>query len=109
MVDLRESVISGDGVRPALDGWTSDLDRATAVATHEVVVMSAAALSVDALAVLADDDVDLARSGKGSQGSVHGREADVVALVAQVVVQFLARAKVVDLVEGDEDSGSLPR
>jgi hypothetical protein len=51
VADLAEAVLTGDGVGPSFDGRTLDLDRASAGAADQVVVVTGAASPVDRFAV----------------------------------------------------------
>ena len=66
--DVGEAVLAGDPVGPALDRRAFDLDRPSAAAADEVVVVAGAALAVAHLAVVAAQGVDLARRRRAPGG-----------------------------------------
>lgn len=96
MGDLGKTMLAGDRGRPAFDGRTLHLDGAAAMATHEVVVMSARASAIDRLAVVASERVDLPVLGQQLHRPVDGGQADRLAPLRQQVVQLLGGAEVVD-------------
>ncbi len=78
-----------DFVRPTLYRWSFDLDGLAACPTHQVMVVGVAAGSVDALTILADDDVDVTGLSERGERSIDRGQADGVAPVAEVVVDLL--------------------
>jgi len=83
-------MLGSDGVSPAFNCRTVDLDSCAALAADQMMVVRAAALSVDRFTVLSDDDIHLSCISHRAEGSVHRRETDALAVDSQVLVQFLA-------------------
>jgi hypothetical protein len=108
VLNVAEPVLVGDVVCPSLDGWAFDLDGAAAVAADEVVVVAHRAASVGGFAVVGADQVELAGVGHHQQGSVDGCQPDVLALVAEVVVDLACGAEVVGAGEQVGNGGALP-
>src|SRR6185312_7809952 len=98
--EVGEAVPLRDGLRPRLDRGSLDLDGRAAPPAHQVVVvLGARAPPVDGLARVGAEHVDLAAVGQRLQGAVHGGEADAVAAAAQLLVDLLGGAEVVDRVD----------
>src|SRR6476469_3202462 len=108
VVHFGEAVLGADPGRPRLDGAALDLDRAAAVAAHQVVVVTCRARAVDGLTVVGAQHVDLAVGGHGLQVAVDGGEADLVAAGPQERVQLLGRAELAGAGEQRSDGRSLP-
>ena len=106
--DIEPAVSFGDGLRPRLDGGPLDLDGRPAPPAHQVVVVvGARAPAVDGLARVGAQHVDLAAVGQRLQRAVHGGEADAVACAAQLLVDLLGGAEVVEAVQQCGDGGAL--
>ena len=60
MADLPEAVLLGNRIGPALDRRSRDLDRPTADAADEVVVMPGRAAAVRSLTVAGPDGIKIA-------------------------------------------------
>ena len=67
------------------------------------------AAPVGGFAVVGSDQVKLAGVGHHQQGSVDGRQPDVLTLVAEVVVDLAGGAEVVSAGQQVGDCGALPR
>ena len=78
-------------VRPALDRGALHFDGLAACPgpAHQVMVVGVAARSVDALTILADDDVDVTGLSERGERSIDRGQADGVAPVAEEVVDRL--------------------
>jgi hypothetical protein len=98
----------GDVVGPPFDGGAFYLDGASAVAADEVVVVAHGAAPVGGFAVVGADQVKLAGVGHHQQGAVHGCQANVFTVVAEVVVDLAGGAEVVGAGEEVGDGGALP-
>ena len=86
--------VSATSVGPLLDLGSFDLFGPAAVATDEVVmVLGGLASSVEGLAVVGAQHVDLAALGQGSQLVVDGREPHVLAPGLEVAEQLLGRTE----------------
>ena len=109
VLDVAKPVLVGDVVGPPLDGGAFDLDRASAVAADEMVMVAHRAASVGGFAVVGADQVELAGVGHHQQGAVHGCQPNVLTLVAEVVVDLAGGAELVGAGEQVGDSGALPR
>jgi hypothetical protein len=72
-----------------LNSRARDLDGGAARTAHQVVMMLDAALAVDRLTLVVDQEVDFAGSGQRLQASVHGGEADRDSAMAKIVVKLL--------------------
>jgi hypothetical protein len=72
------------------------------------MVMLAAALAIDRLALVVDQEVDFAGSGQRLQASIHGGESDRDSAMAEIIMELLCRTKVVDLSKDLSDRGALP-
>ena len=68
VADVAETVLGGDGVGPALDGRTGDLDGTAAAAADQVVVVAVGAAAVGGLAVRVPQRVQLAGLGQTTAG-----------------------------------------
>ena len=108
VADVGEAVLLDDRAGPPLHGGTLDLDRATAAAADEVVVVGVGAAAVDRLAGLGED-VDLPGLGHRLQGAVDRREADRLPVGAQRLVDLLRAAEVVGRRELGRDRATLSR
>ena len=108
MADVGEAVLGRHLVRPALDRGAVDLDCLAACPAHQVVVMGVAAGSVDALTILTDDDVDVTGLSERGECSIDRGQADGVAPVAEVIVDLLRRAKIIEVLQRFDDRGALP-
>jgi hypothetical protein len=86
--------------RPRLDLLARNLDGVPALSAHKVMmVLSGAATSIDGLTLRRTEDVDLTRTGKRLEISVHGGQSDTLTLGLELVVQLLSGAEPVG---GDE-------
>jgi hypothetical protein len=109
VLNLAKPMLVGDVVGPPLNSGAFDLDRASAVAADEVVVVPHRAASVGSFAVAGADQVELAGVGHHQQSAVNGCQPNVLTLVAEVFVDLAGRAEVVGAGEQVGDSGALPR
>ena len=89
MADLSEAMLRGHCICPTFNGWAFNLNCGAAVPTDQVMVVRAAALPIDRLAVLAHDHIDLAGISHSAQRAIDRGEPDAFAAGAQVLVQFL--------------------
>ena len=89
MTDLRVAVFGCNGVSPLFDGRPGNLDSGAAGSADQMVMMFAAALAIDAFALIVDQLVDLAGRGERLKGTVDGSEADGDAAVAKIVMELL--------------------
>ena len=108
MRDVGEAVLAGDPVGPALDRRALDLDRSSAVAADEVMVVPGAALAVAAPRRRAP------RSASTSAGvderlevAVDGRQPDLLAALLEDVVDLLRAGESVEVVEDGADGAAL--
>ena len=69
-----------------VDAHTKHLDRGSAIAAHQVVVMGVTALPIHGLAVIADDHVDLTKFSESLQSPIDSSESHLLTLVAQKIV-----------------------
>jgi hypothetical protein len=109
VLDLDETVLCGHFVGPALDGRPVHLDRPSADAADEVVMVPAAAPSIGRLAVGQSQDVDLLRVGQHLQRAIDRRQADALTTMAEEVVDLLCAPEVVDLGEQRRHCRALSR
>lgn len=107
VVDVTEAVFPRDAIRPLLDGGADDLDRASAAATDEVMMVSLGVATPEGgLAVLADH-VDFSGVRHRLQGPIDRGEPDGISVGAQEVVDLLRRPEVVDVTHQGADGRPL--
>jgi hypothetical protein len=95
MADLPEAILLGNRIGPTLDSRSRDLDRSTADAADEVVVVvPGGAAAVRGLTVAGADRVKIAGIGHELQGSVNRRQTNAIAVMSQIVMNLLCRPKV---------------
>ncbi len=99
VADVGEPVFGGHFSRPRLDLAIAHLDSRPAAAAHQVVVMVFRAATVDRLAGVVAQRVEQTGAGHRLQRPVDGGQTDVLAAAAQLVVQLLGRAEIVQRVE----------
>jgi hypothetical protein len=108
VADLPEAVLLGNGVGPALDRWSRDLDRSTTDTTDQMMMMMAGrAAAVRRFAVVGPDGVKFAGIGHELQRAIHRGKADALAEMSQVVVNLLRCAEVVLIGKDLRDRGAL--
>lgn len=95
VVDIGESVLCGDACRPGLDSWSRDLDGASTLSAHKVMVVCGTAMPVQGFAIVADQGVKLTGIGHESQVAIDGGQADPLAGADQVGMYLLGTAKAV--------------
>ncbi len=95
VVDIGESVLCGDACRPGLDSWPGDLDGASTLPAHKVMVVCGTAMPVQGFAIVADQGVKLTGIGHESQVAIDGGQADPLAGADQVGMYLLGTAKAV--------------
>src|SRR5690606_23473332 len=106
--DVREAVLGGDRIGPALDVGAVDLDRGATLAAHEVVVVRLAlAPAVERLAVCREEHVDVARVRERLHRAVDRREAHARPARTQQVVQLLRTAELPEPAEQLDDLRTL--
>ena len=64
MRDLSEPMLGSQCICPTLDGWAGYLDGGAAIPADQMVVMGGAAFAVTSLAIIANQEVDLAGIGE---------------------------------------------
>src|SRR5215510_4591480 len=106
--DSHEAVFGADLFGPSLYRRALNLDRAPAIAAHEVVVMAVGAAPVDRLTVPSAQNVHFPGVGQRLQCPVDRGQADGVTARTQDRVNVLCAAKVVDFVEDRRDRCALP-
>jgi hypothetical protein len=74
--DIGEAVLLGQPFSPPFDCGAVNFDRATTVATHQVVVVVGGAAAIASLAVVWSQHVNLTGLGHRLQGAVHRRETN---------------------------------
>src|SRR5665648_902452 len=107
VVHVAEAVLGADFVGPALDSGSFDLDRPSAGATDQVMMMAGAAPSVDGLTVAGLHHVHGAVGGHGLKRAIDRRQTDRLALGAQACVQVLGRYEVAEVHEQGFDGSVL--
>src|SRR3978361_2281011 len=107
MSHVLEAFLAGDLVGPALDGWALDLDRTSAAATDQVMVVARTALAVEHFAVVVAQGVDLFGVGQRLQAAVDRRQADRRAAVGEDVVDLLRTGESVEIAQNGDDCASL--
>ena len=101
-------MLGRDGVGPLLDCRTGDLDGGTAGSAHQVMMVLTAAHAVDALAIVIDELINLARLGQRLKRAIDSRQADRGTAMTQVIMQLLSGAEVIDLGEQFGHGRALP-
>src|SRR5262249_50413921 len=104
----HEAVLACDAVGPRLHGRSGDLDGPAAGATHQMMVVVAAALPEQLLAAGQPHDVDLAGVGHRLQSAIDRGQTDALATPAQQPMQLLGAAEVVDVCQQRGDRIALP-
>ena len=94
MADLPEAILLGNRIGPTLHSRSRDLDRPTADAADEVMVVPGGAAAVRGLTVAGPDRVKIAGIGHELQGSVYRRQTNAIAVMSQIVMNLLCRPKV---------------
>jgi hypothetical protein len=107
MADLAEPVLFGNCVCPAFYRRSRDLDRPTADAANEVVVMPGGAAAVRRLTLVGSDGIKITRVAHELQGPIDRCQANAFAVMSQVVVNLLCRPKVMSIGQNFFDRGAL--
>ena len=96
VADVGEAVLAATSAAHTSTSWSPTSMVATAAAAHQMVVMVLGAPAVDRLAGVGAQRVDHSRRRHRLQCPVDGGQADVLAAAAQLVVQLLGRAELVE-------------
>jgi hypothetical protein len=107
VADLPEAVLLGNGVGPALDRWSRDLDRSTTDTTDQMMMMAGRAAAVRRFALVGPDGIKFAYVGHELQRAIHRGKADALAEMSQVIVNLLRGAEVVLIGKDLRDRGAL--
>ena len=107
VADLPEAVLLRNGVGPALDRRSRDLDRTTTDTTDQMMMMAGRAAAVRRFALVGPDGVKFAGVGHELQRAIHRGKADALAEMSQVVVNLLRCAEVVLIGKDLRDCGAL--
>jgi hypothetical protein len=107
VADLAEAVLFGNGVGPALDRWSRDLDRTTTSTTDQMMMMAGRAAAVRCLALVGPDGVKFADVGHELERAIHRGKAYALAEMSELVVNLLRGAEVVLIRKDLRDCGAL--
>jgi Beta-lactamase len=108
VTDLAKPVLLRHRVGPPLHRRSRDLDRTTADAADQMMVVAGRAPSIGRLTVVGSDRVELANFGHELQGSVDRGQPDAFALMPQVVMDLLSCPEIVAIGEDFLDRSPLP-
>src|SRR5262245_21127595 len=107
VADIGEAVLAREPVGPPLDRRSLHLDRGATRAADQVVMVRPSAQPVQLLAAGQPHRVDLAGVHEELQGAVHRGQSDLRTPLAQVDVQLLGRAEIVQLLQQCEHLSAL--
>ncbi len=99
----------GEAGQPRLEIAVAELDHTVALGADQMVMVALAAQPVARLAGTVAELVDNSSLAERSQRPVHGRQAYVLAFLAQRVMDFLRRRVVLLLGQRRKDSDPLAR
>jgi hypothetical protein len=108
VADFAEAVPLGHCVGPSLDRRSRDLDRTTADAADQMMMMPGRAATVRGLTIVGSDGVEIACLAHELQGSVDRGQADAFIVMSQIVMYLLGRPEVVPIGQDLLDRRSLP-
>ena len=109
VVDIDIAMLGSHRHCPRFDGWTFNLDRPGAAATHQVVMMGRTALAIGRLSGGGLDHVDLAPLAEDLQRPIDRGEANFVPIAPQSVVDVLGAKKLVCGPQSRSDCFALAR
>ena len=108
VADVGETVLGGHFRRPLLDLVVAHLDGGAAAAADQMVVMVIGTPAVDRFTSIGAQRVDHPGRGHRLQSPVNGCQADVLAAAAQLIMQLLGRAELVERLQQRGDRSPLP-
>ena len=108
VTDLAEPVLRSHRVGPPLHRRSGDLDRTTANAADQMMMVARRATAICRLTLVGSDGVEFAYFGHQLQGPVDRGQADPLSLMPKVVVNLLCCPEVVAIGEDFLNGGPLP-
>lgn len=108
MTDFTKSVLCRNCIGPALDCRAGHLDRTTAVAADQMVVVAGRAAAIRGLTVAGTDGVQITYVGHQLQRAIDRGQSDAFPVMSQIIVNLLRGSEVVSIRQDLLDRRALP-